>query len=69
MMGDCWKNLQHGFFRGGGSHTAFTNQELPDLPGRADSKVAKHLFDRRVHPSSKEGKVDSRPIFLRGKRS
>jgi hypothetical protein len=27
-----------------------------DLPGRAESKVALHLLDRRGHPSSKEGK-------------
>src|SRR5215468_3796431 len=26
-----------------------------DLPGRAESKVALHLIDRRGHPSSKEG--------------
>jgi hypothetical protein len=26
-----------------------------DLPGRAESKVALHLLDRRGHPSSKEG--------------
>ena len=26
-----------------------------DLPGRADFKVAWHLLDRRVRPSSKEG--------------
>ena len=90
MSGECWKNLQQGFFpsfeegeprrsnkchatlthrRGGGGQTAFVIQELSDLPGRADSKVARHLFDRRVHPSSKEGKVDSRPIFLHGKPS
>jgi hypothetical protein len=30
-------------------------QEWSDLPGRAESKVALHLFDRRVRPSSKEG--------------
>jgi hypothetical protein len=30
------------------------------LPGRTDSKVARHLFDRRVRPSSKEGIADSR---------
>jgi len=29
---------------------------MSDLPGRADSKVALHLLDRRVLPSSKEGK-------------
>jgi hypothetical protein len=27
-----------------------------DLPGRAESKVALHLLDRRGDPSSKEGK-------------
>ena len=26
-----------------------------DLPGRAESKVALHLFDRRGHPSFLEG--------------
>jgi hypothetical protein len=36
---------------------------LSDLPGRADSKVARHLLDRRVRPSSKEGIADSRLTF------
>jgi len=27
-----------------------------DLPGRAEFKAAPHLFGRRGHPSSKEGK-------------
>src|SRR5262245_31211088 len=35
-------------------------QQVSDLPGRADAKVAMHSVDRRVHPSSKEGPVDSR---------
>jgi hypothetical protein len=30
-------------------------QQWFDLPGRAESKVALHLLDRRGHPSSKEG--------------
>src|SRR5215468_1628284 len=30
-------------------------QHWSDLPGRAESKVALHLLDRRGHPSSKEG--------------
>src|SRR5262249_26522983 len=29
-----------------------------DLPGRADSEVARHLSDRRDRPSSKEGKAE-----------
>jgi hypothetical protein len=33
---------------------------VSDLPGRTDSKVARHLLDRRVRPSSKEGIADSR---------
>jgi hypothetical protein len=33
---------------------------LSDLPGRADVKVARHLLDRRIRPSSKEGIADSR---------
>jgi hypothetical protein len=40
-------------------------QKAFDLPGRAESKVALHLFDRRGHASSKEGKCrDSRFIYL-----
>jgi uncharacterized protein len=31
-------------------------QQVSDLPGRADSKVARQLFDLRGRPSSKEGK-------------
>src|SRR5262245_9011855 len=30
-------------------------QQVSDLPGSADSKVALHFFDRRRHPSSQEG--------------
>jgi hypothetical protein len=30
-------------------------RQMFDLPGRADSKVAWHLLDRRGRPSSKEG--------------
>src|SRR5436190_13980330 len=30
-------------------------QQESDLPGRAEIKVARHLFDRRGRPSSKEG--------------
>jgi len=37
-------------------------QSMSDLPGRAGNKVAMHLLDRRVGPSSKEGRVDSRPV-------
>jgi len=29
---------------------------VSDLPGRAEAKVAWHFLDRRVRPSSKEGK-------------
>ena len=36
--------------------------KMPDLPGRADSKVAFRLLDRRDRPSSKEGKMDSRKV-------
>jgi hypothetical protein len=32
-------------------------QQVFDLPGRAESKVAFHLFTRRVHPSWEEGIV------------
>ncbi len=32
-------------------------KQLSDLPGRADSEVAKLLVDRRGRPSSKEGKI------------
>ena len=39
--------------RGCAQHQSF--RSLSDLPGRADSKVALHLFDRRGRPSSKEG--------------
>jgi len=31
-------------------------QQLNDLPGRAEARVAFHLLDRRVRPSSEEGK-------------
>src|SRR5215510_2774770 len=34
-------------------------QDRFDLPGRADFKVARHLLDRRGHPSSKEGQCGS----------
>ena len=39
--------------RGCAQHQSF--RSLSDLPGRADSKVALHLFDRRGRPSSKGG--------------
>src|SRR5439155_25111641 len=39
--------------RGCAQHQSF--RSLSDLPGRADSKVALRLFDRRGRPSSKEG--------------
>jgi len=39
----------------GRSYTS--RHEASDLPGRAESAVALHLFDRRGHPSSKEGKT------------
>ena len=42
--------------RGCAQHQSF--RSLSDLPGRADSKVALHLFDRRGRPSSKEGQTD-----------
>ena len=41
--------------RRGRSDIALPTTELSDLPGRAESKVTMHLFDRRSHPSSKEG--------------
>ena len=44
-------------------HQSF--RSLSDLPGRADSKVALHLFDRRGRPSSKEGPTDSRNVQTR----
>ena len=34
-----------------------------DLPGRAESKVALHLLDRRGHPSFEEGIVPYRKFF------
>ena len=41
-------------------------QQLNDLPGRAEAKVALHLLDRRARPSSKEGERGfsaTRPIY------
>ena len=37
-------------------------QQWFDLPGRAESKVALHLLDRRGRPSSKEGKRVETPF-------
>jgi hypothetical protein len=36
-----------------------------DLPGRADSKVARHLLDRRSRPSSKEGQREQSAVIDR----
>ena len=38
------------------------NRGTFDLPGRAEVKVAFHLLDRRVRPSSKEGRYKLRVI-------
>jgi hypothetical protein len=38
---------------------------LSDLPGRADSKVARHLLNRRGRPSSKEGQADLHDAVIR----
>ncbi len=54
MRGSCY-STQFPSFEVGSARRWKSNNCLPDLPGRTDSKVTTHLFDRRGDPSSKEG--------------